>query len=73
MTDRDYAQDFTHLLHVLVDKVRWFTEESVRRAHEVIDGERRTTVEPTDTEPTDTEPAKPAKRPPAKRTPKPGA
>lgn len=68
MTDRDYAQDFSHLLHVLVDKVRWFTEESVRRAHDVIDAERRSTVEPTDPEP-----EKPAKRPPAKRTPKPGA
>lgn len=68
MTDRDYAQDFSHLLHVLVDKVRWFTEESVRRAHDVIDAERRSTVEPTDLEP-----EKPAKRPPAKRTPKPGA
>lgn len=66
MTDRDYAQDFTHLLHILVDKVRWFTEESVRQAHAIITAQESTTV----LEPTDVEPAPaPVKKAPAKKRP----
>lgn len=59
MTSRDYARDLTDLLHILTDKVRWFTEESVRRAHEVIDAERSQQSEP--------EKKAPTKRPPKPR------
>lgn len=61
MTSRDVPTDFDHLLHILVDKVRWFTEDAVRQAHAVIDA-RTSSPAPTlqvvpDPEPTpDSEP-----------------
>ena len=70
MTPRDYPEDLTDLLHLLVQKVRWFTEESIRRAHEVIDQEYRSSQAPAVDQ---VEEPKPAKKAPVKRPPKPRA
>lgn len=69
MSNRDYATDYPHLLHIMVDKVRWFTEEAIRQAHAVIDAHAAAVAVPTVEPEPESAPAPKVRKAPAKKPP----